>query len=86
MLYVSDGTRTIYHNTNVQDFLIQKFGFAEEHSVLQLKYSSLFGYVLKLSYSFSPLLNLVNKYFNYVYLRGVEGLFLQEKIRKSYLK
>ena len=36
--YVSDGFRSIRHNTNVQDFLIQKFGFQRTATNLYVRY------------------------------------------------
>ena len=85
--YVSDGTRSIYHKTNVQDFLIHNFGFIKEYAVLHVKYTPFFRYGLRASSFLFPLLHSINKFPLHIpFTAEVEGLLLQEKIRKSYSK
>jgi len=86
MLYVSAGTRNIYHKTNVQEFMIDKFGFTKEYSMLNMNYKPFFKYFLNIITFFSPIVHLVNKYINSDILRILRGLILQEKIRKSYCR
>ena len=50
--YVSDGARSISHQTNVHAFLEQKFGFRRAYSGLRLVYFPGFGLVVHLLYPF----------------------------------
>jgi ribosomal protein S18 acetylase RimI-like enzyme len=84
MLYVSAGTRNIYHKTNVQAFMIDKFGFTKAYSLLHVNYKPFFKHLLNIITFLSPSVNLANTYFNSDLLRILKGLILQEKIRNSY--
>jgi hypothetical protein len=57
--YVNDGFRSLLHDTNIQDFLIRKFGFKKVGVPMCIRYRPLFGILLKpllLAYPFWPLL------------------------------
>jgi hypothetical protein len=81
--FVSDGCRSIYHKTNVQDFLIDVFGFTKEYALLNVTYSAAFAVGVKLGY---PLRNLVwalsNRWSNTTLDRGASVL-RQECIRRA---
>jgi len=50
MLYVSDGCRSIYHQTNVQHFFIDKFGFNKEFVCLNVFYCPFFAKAVRCLY------------------------------------
>jgi hypothetical protein len=50
--YVSDGFRSIYHDSAIQEYLIKKFNFNKEYTALHIKYRWPFGYAVNLSYPF----------------------------------
>jgi hypothetical protein len=80
--YVNDGARSISHNTNIQQFLIDKFKFRKAYCRLHVLNSRSLALVIKLLYRFKGLIK-----------RGNLGLFLkisvlleQEKIIRSFEK
>jgi hypothetical protein len=82
-LYVSDGSRSIYHDTSVQDFFIQKFGFEKKFLELHVYYRTLVGIIVHLTYPIiSPLLRLKVS-FRWRYFKKIWGLMRQEKIRRA---
>jgi len=48
--YVNDGFRSVYHETNMQSFLIENFGFEKAYTGLSLRYSPLFKWLMRLGY------------------------------------
>lgn len=50
--YVSDGARSISHNTNIHDFLEQKFGFRRAYARLRVVYFPGVGMAVRLLYPF----------------------------------
>lgn len=58
--YVSDGARSISHQTGIHDFLISKFAFRKAYSTLNLVYAPWLGLIIKLSYPFRTILKKVN--------------------------
>lgn len=47
--YVNDGFRSISHDTNVQEFLIKKFGFEKAYTGLRIHYRFPLGYMLRIA-------------------------------------
>lgn len=45
--YVSDGSRNIYHETGVHDFLIEKFGFRRAGASMHLCYTPVMGLAMR---------------------------------------
>jgi hypothetical protein len=45
--YVNNGTRSISHQTNIHDFLIDKFKFRKAYCNMQIEYSAFFGFLVK---------------------------------------
>jgi len=80
--YVNDGARNLLHNTNIQDFLISKFGFRKAYCILHLKYSSTFKLLVTFIYPF----RFVFYAFNNKFAVKITALLLQEKIRRSFYK
>lgn len=85
-LYVTDGSRSIYHETNVQAFYLDKFGFKKKYSKLNVNYRPIFNFGIFLLYPFRRLINLLNNVVNSKYSRIISGLLLQEYIRRSFLQ
>ncbi len=81
--YVSDGCRSIFHRTTVQDYLVDVFGFVKEYAVLNIMYASKFGMAVKAAYPFRSLIwGLNGKWANNT-LDKVGGILRQECIRIS---
>jgi hypothetical protein len=73
--YVNDGWRSLRHETNVQDFLIKKFGFRRQHSRLEISYRTGVRAAVALAYPFrKPLSRLSSK---------AAGLLQLEEIRRA---
>lgn len=81
-LYVNDGARSISHDTNIQDFLIQKFKFRKAYCKLHIVYRWDIGLIIKVLYSFRDLINKI-KFHNKV-LNKISVLLRQEEIRRSF--
>lgn len=50
--YVSDGARSLSHDTNIHDFLIRKFNFRKAYARLHVVYRPWLGLAVKLAYPF----------------------------------
>lgn len=55
MHYVSDGARSISHDTNIHEFLISKFAFRKAYCNLHVIYHPIIGFFVKLLYPFRTL-------------------------------
>jgi hypothetical protein len=75
-IYVSDGQRSILHDTNIQDFLIQKLCFRKAYCRLNIVYSPVMQAAINLLY---PLRNIISS-FN----ENISALLKQEEIRRSF--
>ena len=75
--YVNDGARSIYHETNIQDFLMQKFKFRKAYCKLHIIYSMKIKFLISIIYPFRFLLQ-------HFKIRQLNTLIIQEKIRRSY--
>lgn len=75
--YVNDGFRTILHETNIQNYLIQKFNFRKANAKLKIIYRSYLSIYLSISYPFRNLLSKLHP--------NMEALYKIEKIRKQCL-
>jgi hypothetical protein len=79
--YVNDGARNLVHKTNVQDFLITKFGFRKAYCKLHVKYSLMLRFMVLFIYP----LRFVFYRFNNKFAVKITALLFQEKIRRSFL-
>ena len=77
--YVNDGARSIYHDTNIQNFLIDKFKFRKAYCRLHIAYRSDIKFLIMLCY---PLRSVIGK-FKSGPLHRVSVLLRQEEIRRS---
>ena len=80
--YVNDGARSISHETNIQNFLIQKFRFRKAYCKLNIIYSPKVKFILSIIYPFKSVFSLL-KFGIFV---KMNILINQEKIRRSYDK
>jgi len=78
--YVNDGARSISHETNIQDFLIQKFQFRKAFCKLHIQYSPKVKLLLLVLYPFRSLIFLLR----FGIFKKINILLFQEKIRRSY--
>lgn len=82
MCYVSDGARSISHQTNIHDFLQSKFGFRKAYARLCVVYSPMLSWFVLLSYPWRCVIDRVPvKLF-----RQVSILLEQERIRRACTK
>ncbi len=78
--YVNDGARSISHQTNVQDFLIQKFKFRKAYCKLNIFYRKDIEFLVKILY---PFRNIIYKVDNNLFNK-LSVLLKHEAIKKSY--
>lgn len=79
--YVSDGARSINHQTGIHDFLVSKFGFRKAYSDLNIIYKPWFFLAIKTLYPFRSLL----KKSKLSFLQKIDIVLEQEHIRKTCL-
>lgn len=65
--YVTDGSRSLYHDTRVQTFFVEKFGFHHAHARLHVCYAPWFGVLVACA---APFRGLIEKLAG----RGVPGM------------
>ena len=78
--YVNDGARSISHETNIQEFLMQKFQFRKAYCKLHVQYSSKIKFILNILYPFQSLIC----FLRFGVFKKINVLLFQEKIRRSY--
>lgn len=81
--YVSDGNRSIYHQTNVQEHYISKFNFKKKYAVLNVEYNSLLKFIIFLFYPAKNIFFYLNEKLGVGYLKKISGLLIQEEIHRS---
>lgn len=82
-LYVTDGNRSIYHATSVQDFFIKKFGFIKKYAELDICYSPFMRVAIGVAYTFRGPLSIVARGLSARRRKQLEGIVIQEGIRRS---
>jgi len=80
--YVNDGSRNLVHNTNVQGFLVTKFGFRKAYCRLHVKYNSVLRFIVMFIYP----LRFVFYRLNNKFAVKITALLCQEKIVRSFYK
>jgi hypothetical protein len=78
MRYVSDGARSIYHETNIQEFLMQKFRFRKAYCRLSIVYRWDIQLLVKVLYPFRKIFHK----FNDRYSRKINVLLTNEWIAR----
>jgi hypothetical protein len=81
--YVSDGSRSIYHETGVHDFLIDKFGFRRASAEMHLAYSPRLRWAMLLSRPLKALVASLAGRIQSSTLRKLGALLFQESLAKS---
>ncbi len=78
--FVNDGARSISHDTNIQDFLIQKFKFGKAYCKLNVEYRWDIGLIVKVLYPFRWMIKKLKykKIFD-----KLNTLLIQEEIRRD---
>jgi len=79
-LYVNDGAKSIAHNTNIQNFLVDKFKFRKAYCRLNIAYRKDIAIVVKVLY---PFRKIISK-FNFSSAKKIVVLLKQEEIRRSF--
>jgi len=80
--YVSDGARNISHQTNIHEFLQQKFGFRKAYSSLRVRYFPSVKFLIFVIYPFRRWF--ANRSFGI--FQKIAVLLKQESIRRSCLE
>ena len=80
--YVHDGTRSIAHDTNIHNFLLDKFKFRKAYVKLNIIYRWDIGVLVKLLYVFRSIIYKVNHPIS----NKITILLRQEEIRRSFEK
>lgn len=84
---VINGERSIAHDTNIQQFLIKKFGFSNLYCRLNLYYSPLLRPAIAFAYPLRRLLKTTQKLFKGCpFLHRTNTVLEQERIRRSCAK
>lgn len=75
-LYVSDGQRTISHDTLIQEFLIHKLNFRKAYCRLNIVYSPLMRMIVKMLFPFRSFVSPLNE--------NLSTILKQEEIQRSF--
>jgi len=78
--YVSDGARSISHETNIQNFLIKKFNFRKAYCRLNIDYRLDVKILTSIFFPFRQFI----RHLNVAQLKRIDVLLHQEEIRRSY--
>ena len=78
--YVNDGARNISHQTNIQDFLEQKFKFRKAYCKLHVEYVFALKIILFFLTFTRPILNFLPAKYSAI----INTLLVQEEIRSSF--
>jgi len=78
--YVNDGARSISHETDVQKFLMEKFGFVKAHVRMEVAYRRDVALAVKLLY---PLAGMIAR-IDHPAAKKISVVLTQEKIRRSF--
>jgi hypothetical protein len=81
--YVLDGSRSIHHKTQFQEHLIKVFGFTKEYADLNVRYSNLFGTVVKIAYPFRNAFAKLSEKTESGFIANVSAVLKQEHIKKA---
>ncbi|GHT95718.1 hypothetical protein FACS1894141_4850 [Spirochaetia bacterium] len=77
--YIHNGSRSIRHDTNMQDFLIRELGFKKVYTNLHIIYKSFFGIAVKLCFPFKELIDKLPG----ILFHNISSMLLQEQIARE---
>lgn len=75
--FITNGSRNLYHKTNIQDYLISKFNYRKAYCVMDIIYRKDIKILVNLLFPFRKFLRKIEK---------LDSLLLQEEIRRSFLE
>ncbi|MFO8236565.1 MAG: hypothetical protein R6U04_14300 [Bacteroidales bacterium] len=78
LCYITNGARNISHDTDIHNFLIDKFGFRKAYCKLNLMYKPEFGIVVSVLYPFRKLLKKIPGKF----MKRMHSVLIQEYISR----
>ncbi len=81
--YVSDGCRSIYHKTAVQDFLMDVFGFTKEYARLRIVYRPAFALAVNAAFPFRRTVAYLRNWWPCITMDKTEAILRQEQIRRA---
>lgn len=79
MRYVHDGSRSLSHESNIQDFLCDKFKFRKAYCTMHIAYRPDIALIVKILYPFNKILEL----FPFSWSHKLSVLLRHEKIRRK---
>lgn len=82
--YVSDGSRSIYHETGVHDFLIEKFGYRKAKARLKICYAPILGKIMPIMRGMVPVVAAFPMVKSLRAVRRFDALVLQDQISRDY--
>lgn len=84
--FVSDGARTLYHDSGIHNFLMQKFLFEAEYFELEVVYKKIFGMIVWNAYPFRKMIHGLSQALPIDAMAKASAILTQEEIlRDQYL-
>lgn len=80
LTYIDDGSRSLSHQTNIQDYFINKFGFRKAYCKMNIAYAFKTKLAVTLLYPFKPLLEKMSS----GVIQKIVVLLKHEEIRRSF--
>lgn len=81
---ITNGTRSVAHDTQMQEFLIEKFNFKKQYCCLNVIYSPLFNILVKIVYPFRVIPHIIYKFIpTNLLLYKINAILTQEKIKQT---
>ncbi|PKM21436.1 MAG: hypothetical protein CVV10_09370, partial [Gammaproteobacteria bacterium HGW-Gammaproteobacteria-14] len=80
--YASDGSRSLYHDTQVQKFFVDKFGFEECPARMHLCYRKWLAMLMPTARFLEPLIEKVRRRSSFDSLNKAAGLLVQDRIAR----
>ncbi|MGY6629516.1 MAG: hypothetical protein ACXIUL_00775 [Wenzhouxiangella sp.] len=81
--YVSDGSRSLYHDTQVQSFFVEKFGFEQCPAKMHLEYRWWLRMLIGVLRAGRPVLRALKSRSEVDLLDKLEGLLKQDEIKRA---
>lgn len=82
-VYICDGSRSVSHETNFQNYLEKYFGFRKAYCTLHIKYRTGFGIVIKCLFPFRRILRKMD---NVSFIHNINSILLMEEIKSNTFK
>lgn len=78
--YISDGERSVRHNTNFQEYLMKYFGFRMACCILHVRYRPLVNMCVKVLY---PFRGIIKRFTKYAVINNVYVILIIESVRRN---